>query len=174
MSLWNKIEGAIWHIEKKVIPIPAWDVGLQPLPQILISDKIDIDLERENDCAPGKAPKEGIIFTHAQLDPRVNIIGSNWSPWKLMRQENKNFLQTDEQKGEVVRWIGHFTSQLTIFQSYMWWHIDVQADWRSCSYGRAPNAIGISQGSLTCPSKHRHGTNLFIRWFRHTAPISRL
>ena len=23
MSHWNKIEGAIWHIEKKVIPIPA-------------------------------------------------------------------------------------------------------------------------------------------------------
>ena len=35
----------------------------------------------------------------------------------------------------------------------MWRHIDVQADWRrSCTYGRAPNAIDISQGSLTCPS----------------------
>ena len=29
---------------------------------------------------------------------------------------------------------------------------DVQADWRSCTYGRAPNAIDISQGSLMCPS----------------------
>ena len=30
---------------------------------------------------------------------------------------------------------------------------DVQADWRrSCTYGRAPNAIDISQGSLTWPS----------------------
>ena len=29
---------------------------------------------------------------------------------------------------------------------------DVQADWRSCTHGRAPNAIDISQGSLTCPS----------------------
>ena len=28
---------------------------------------------------------------------------------------------------------------------------DVQADW-SCTYGRAPNAIDISHGSLTCPS----------------------
>ena len=57
----------------------------------------------------------------------------------------------------------------------MWRHIYVQADWRrSWTYGRAPNAIDISQGSLTCPSKLRHGTNLFIRWFRHTAPISRL
>ena len=55
----------------------------------------------------------------------------------------------------------------------------MQADWRStkCSwtYGQAPNAIDISYGSLvTCPSKHRHGANHFIRWFRHTAPISRL
>ena len=30
---------------------------------------------------------------------------------------------------------------------------DVQADWRrSWTYGRAPNAIDISQDSLTCPS----------------------
>ena len=28
----------------------------------------------------------------------------------------------------------------------------VQADWKSCTYGRAPNAIDISQSSLTCPS----------------------
>ena len=43
----------------------------------------------------------------------------------------------------------------------MWWHIDVQADWRrSWTYGRSPNAIDISQGSLTCPSEQRQGTNL--------------
>ena len=43
-----------------------------------------------------------------------------------------------------VRWIGCLTSQLTIFQSYMWRHIDVQAEWRSSwTYGRAPNAIDI-------------------------------
>ena len=76
---------------------------------------------------------------------------------------------------EWVSEIGCLTSHWTIFQLYMWRHIDVQADWRrSWTYGRAPNAIDISQGSLTCPSKHRHGTTLFIRWFRHTAPISRL
>ena len=45
-----------------------------------------------------------------------------------------------------LSWIGCLTSQLTIFQSYMWRHIDVQADWRrsSWTYGRAPNAIAIS------------------------------
>ena len=74
-----------------------------------------------------------------------------------------------------VMWIGSFASQLTIFQSYNRRHIDVQANWRrSWTYGRTPNAIDILQGSLTCPSKYRHGTNLFIRWFRHTAQISRL
>ena len=36
------------------------------------------------------------------------------------------------------------------------------------------HAIDISWGSLTWPSKHRHGTTLLIRWFRHTAPLSRL
>ena len=43
-----------------------------------------------------------------------------------------------------VKWSVCLTSQLTIFQSYMWRHIDVQADWRSWTYGRAPNAIDIS------------------------------
>ena len=44
-----------------------------------------------------------------------------------------------------LSWIGFLTSQLTIFQSYMGRHIDVQADWRrSWTYGRAPNAIDIS------------------------------
>ena len=52
-----------------------------------------------------------------------------------------------------LSWIGCLTSQLTIFQSYMWRqiqsymlrHIDVQADRRrSWTYGRAPNAIDIS------------------------------
>ena len=45
----------------------------------------------------------------------------------------------------LLSWIVCLTSQLTIFQSYMWRHIDVQADWRrSMTYGRAPNAIDIS------------------------------
>ena len=53
----------------------------------------------------------------------------------------------------------------------MWRHIDVQADWRrSLTYGRAPNAIDISQGSLTCPSKHRHGANLFILGYSEKPP----
>ena len=29
-------------------------------------------------------------------------------------------------------------------------------------------------GFFNVPVLHRHGTNLFIRWFRHTAPFSRL
>ena len=89
-----------------------------------------------------------------------------WFQWSV----SENYMNLLE-----LSWIGCLTSQLTIFQSYMWRHIDVQADWRrSWTYGRAPNAIDISYGSLTCPSKPRHRTNLFIRWFRHTAPISRL
>ena len=46
-----------------------------------------------------------------------------------------------------------------------------------CAGGMKKNLYLRSQrhrhfiGSLTCPSKHRHGTNLFIRWIRHTAPL---
>ena len=53
----------------------------------------------------------------------------------------------DRMKNDRVdlSWFGCLTSQLTIFQLYMWRHIDVQADWRrSWTYGRAPNAIDIS------------------------------
>ena len=57
--------------------------------------------------------------------------------------------------------------------SYICDGTDVQADWSRWTYGRAPNAIDISYGSLTCPSKHRHGATLFIRLFRETAPFSR-
>ena len=45
--------------------------------------------------------------------------------------------------GDSVRLISCLTSQSTIFQS-MWRHIDVQADGRSWTYGRAPNALDIS------------------------------
>ena len=40
--------------------------------------------------------------------------------------------------------IGSLTLHATIFQLYLWRHIDMQADWRSWTNGRAPNAIDIS------------------------------
>ena len=47
-------------------------------------------------------------------------------------------VQHDQREAKwVSEWIICLTSQLTIFQSYMWRHIDVQADWRSLTYGRA-------------------------------------
>ena len=56
----------------------------------------------------------------------------------------------------------------------MWRHICAGALGGSCTYGRAPNAIDISKGSSTCPSKHRQGATLFLRLFQETAPFSRL
>ena len=66
-----------------------------------------------------------------------------------------------------VKWTGYIWWKPIIVWVWVYWclrymqryfsHIcdgaNVQADWRrSCTYGRAPNAIDISQGSLTCPS----------------------
>ena len=45
--------------------------------------------------------------------------------------------------------IGGFTSRSTVFQLYLWRHIDVQAAWRSWTYSRAHNAM------------HRHFLGLF-------------
>ena len=51
---------------------------------------------------------------------------------------------------------------------------DVQADWRrSCTYGRAPNAIDISQGSLTCPSYTDTGPTFFYSVIPTHRPFSR-
>ena len=67
-----------------------------------------------------------------------------------------------------------FTSHATIFQSYMWRH--------RCA-GRQKEKLYLRSGSqrhrhfvgfFNVPALHRHGTTLFIRWFRHTAPFSRL
>ena len=108
------------------------------------------------------------MLSRCFLDFSVGVVAFEW-----IRDRLKSIW--DRLNSIWVSEIGCLTSHWTIFQLYMWRHIDVQADWRrSWTYGRAPNAIDISQGSLTCPSKHRHGTTLFIRWFRHTAPISRL
>ena len=61
-----------------------------------------------------------------------------------------------------VNWLFNITIN-DISVIYVTAHLlDVQVDWRSLTYGRAPNAIYISWGSLTCPTKHRHEANLFI------------
>ena len=51
---------------------------------------------------------------------------------------------------------------------------DMQADWRSI-YGRAPNALNIPQGSLTCPSNTDvdSGTPLHLVAFYDTLEIRR-
>ena len=42
---------------------------------------------------------------------------------------------------------GISVSQTSIFQLYLWPHIDVQVAWRRLTYGWAPNSIGILYGS---------------------------
>ena len=85
-------------------------------------------------------------------------------------QEGANLLQKLTQIDDIPTWygvhknkpytvrvseLGCLTSHATIFQLYiyMWRHIHVDA-------ARAHNAKDIPYGSLTCPSKHRHGTTL--------------
>ena len=61
-------------------------------------------------------------------------------------------ISKDDKEKSGLSWIVCLTSQLTIFQSYMWRHTDVQADRRrSMTYGRAPNAIDIFVGFFNVP-----------------------
>ena len=58
---------------------------------------------------------------------------AEWNLSKLDRKLDLNVLyQVCVFRADRVKlsWIGSLTSQLTIFQSYMWRHIDLQADWR--------------------------------------------
>ena len=72
---------------------------------------------------------------------KLNKLKQRLSNYETFEREVKD-LTSDMAE---LSWIVCLTSQLTIFQSYMWRHIDVQADWRrSMTYGRAPNAIDIS------------------------------
>ena len=76
------------------------------------------------------------------------------------------------EKGVWVYW--RFTSHATIFQSYMWRHrcaggLKKKLDLRSGSQ-RHRHFAGFFNVSVL----YRHGTTLFIRWFLHTAPFSRL
>ena len=69
-----------------------------------------------------------------------------------------------------------FKSHATILQSYMYM-------WRHRCAGWLKKKLYLWSGSqrhrhfagfFNVPVPHRHGTTLFIRWFRHTAPFSRL
>ena len=83
-------------------------------------------------------PMSSIVTT---IHTTVQTTNSTSGVVAASRLRNKNQQPTNA----LSEWIGCLTSQLMIFQSYMWRHIDVQADWRrSWTYGRAPNAIDIS------------------------------
>ena len=57
---------------------------------------------------------------------------------------------------------GCFTSQSTMFQSYMWRHIDLQSTWRSTLQQRSGSQrLRHFLRFLNIAVLHRHGTNLF-------------
>ena len=86
--------------------------------------------------------------------------------WSLATKDGKPVI------GWLVYWC--FTSHATMFQSNMWRHrcaggLKTKLYLRSGSQRHRHFA-----GFFNMPVLHQHGTTLFIRWFRHTAPFSRL
>ena len=67
-----------------------------------------------------------------------------------------------------------FTSHATIFQSYMWRHRCAGGVMRKLYLRLGAQRHRHFVGFHNVPVLHRHGTTLFIRWFLHTAPFSRL
>ena len=88
---------------------------------------------------------------------------------------NCNIIERGHQSECLWVWVYWcLTSHEMIFQSYMWCH--------RCAGGLKKN-LYLRSGSqrhrhfvgfFNVPVLHRHGTTLFIRRFRHTAPFSRL
>ena len=64
-----------------------------------------------------------------------------------------------------------FTSHGTIFQLYMWRHRWAGGLKKKLYLRSGSQRHGHFAGFFNVPVLHRHGTNLFIRWFRHTAPL---
>ena len=69
----------------------------------------------------------------------------------------------------IVYWC--FTSHAPIFQSYMWRHRCAGGLKKKQSPRSGSQRHRHSAGFFNVPVLHRHGTTLFIRGFRHTAPI---
>ena len=100
------------------------------------------------------------VSEHESSAPPFNMYGTTSLPWCVFIS---TFIYEVWLILELVNeWIGSLTSYSTIFQLYMWRHMDLCAnqlyelDLRSGSL-----AIDISLDSLRCPSKHRHVANLF-------------
>ena len=66
------------------------------------------------------------------------------------------------------------TSHATIFQSYMWRHRCAGGLKKKLYLRSGSQRHRHFEGFFNVPVLHRHGTTLFIRWFRHTAPFNRL
>ena len=71
-----------------------------------------------------------------------------------------------------MRWVDWcFTSHATIFQSYMWRHRCADRLKKKLYLRSGSQRHRHFAGFFNVPVLHRHGTNLFIRWFWHTAPL---
>ena len=71
-------------------------------------------------------------------------------------------LATKLERLVLCDWLFYVTC--TIFQLYMWRHIDVQADWRNWTLVGLLTPEAFRRVFVTCPSKYRHhghGTILF-------------
>ena len=109
-----------------------------------------------------------VVKSHSQIQLKTTIFIYQKKEWEA-KFLSKNILKI------FAYWFTYYDiiSDVTIFQyenefefefigvlrhmeryfSYICDGTDVQVDWRrSFTYGRAPNAIDISPGSLTCPS----------------------
>ena len=64
-----------------------------------------------------------------------------------------------------------FTSHASIFQSYMWRHRCEGGLMKKLYLRSGSQCHRHFAGFFNVPVLHRHGTNLFIRRFRHTAPL---
>ena len=94
---------------------------------------------RKNIYSSGQWGSKLRVSEHESSAPPVNMYGTTSLPWCVFIS---TFIYEMWLILELVNeWIGSLTSHSTIFQLYMWRHIDVQVNCRSWSYSRAPSPL---------------------------------
>ena len=103
----------LWHFLYSVGPHPVASVHIYPL--LCRGHSWWVRLAKQETLTPPGHLVSPLVYRVRECPPWCSIVGATVTVHQF-------FCWVE------LSWIGCLTSQLTIFQSYMWRHIDVQAD----------------------------------------------
>ena len=142
------------------------------VPCFIVKVHVTLTLKRMSQCI--------VNDFYYKYNAITRISGVSWPHIQFHAYSFKHFnvrgyRNSSVKKVRINKQPGRFlTSQLTIFQSYMWRHRCAGGLKKKLYLRSGSQRHRHFAGFFNVSVLHRHGTTLFIRWFRHTAPFSRL